>query len=373
MMYIECAHNNFLTDSTMFEQELEILQQRIRKSSIGNAQSISLKSILESNIPNNVKSFFKSEIEWELYKERRREPVSTRFTYAQSDIRILQEQIDLLLIYNYTFGQEEFLETCDRAVHFLFNFLCRPVWTLEKFLFDEKDELSLEELGIKFRYCSDYRYYWTIAQKYFVSKNAQAVKKDELVELLRKIDKEIIRDNSAVEIAAMTEPFFRFMSYIQDIGGESRSRGIPVKALSYFFDDKHLPALSEHMKSLRERSIHSMQYDELIATLQHTFLKKGSYLERESSPHPAEQASAAIRETLLIPEREKNSIVAALFKNKEQWYSDTINEIMAYRSWDEATLALDHFFTMNDIEPFSREAILLTNALQSHFTNKSTV
>lgn len=355
----------------MFEQELEILQHIIRKNSIGNAQSISLKSILESNIPNNVKSFFKCEIEWELYKERRRDTAPSRFNYCQSDVRILQEQIDLLLMYNYSFGQEEFLKTSDRAVHFLFNYLCRPVWTLENFLFDEKVELTLEELGIKFRYCSDYRYYWTIIEKYLHSKNKKAIAKVELVEILRKIDREIIRDNTAVEIAAMTEPFFRFMNYIQESSGETQNRGIPVKALSYFFDDKQLPALSEHMKSLRERGIQTMQYDDLIATLQNTFLKKGSYLEIESVP--IEQTSTPFRETLLIPEREKNSIIAALFRNNSQSYADTIHEIMAYQTWDEATLALDHYFTMNDVEPFSREAILLINALQSHFTNRSTV
>jgi hypothetical protein len=357
----------------MFEQELETLQHIIRKNSIGNAQTISLKSILESNIPSNVKSFFKSEIEWELLKERRQESFSTKFNYAQPDIRILQEQIDLLLMYNYTFVQDEFLNTSDRAAHFLFNYLCRPVWTLENFLFDEKGALTLEELGVKFRYCSDYRYYWTIVGKYLASKNKKEIAKDELVDLLRKIDREVIRDNSAVEIAAMTEPFFHFMYYIQDGGGGTHTRGIPIKALSYFFDDKQLPALSEHMKTLRERGVHSMQYDELVTTLQNTFLKKGSYLEKESVPNPIEQPSASYPESLLIPEREKNSIVAALFKNSAQAYSEKINEIMTYQTWDEATPALDHFFTMNDIEPFSREAILLINALQSHFTNRSTV
>jgi hypothetical protein len=354
----------------MFEQELETLHHIVRSNTIGNGSSISMKSILESNIPNSVKSFFKSEIEWLLYQERKSETRSRRFNYDQEDIRMLQEQTDFLLVYHYVFTQKEFLHVCDKAVHFLFNYLCRPVWTLENFLFDEKNSLTLEELKIKFNYCSDYGYYRTITERYLQSRNKTEISREDALELLRKIDREIIRENSAVEVGRMTEPFFAFIHSIQEKTGGNAQRGIPPKALSYFFEDKQLPSVADHILKLRDRGVASMQYDELVAELKDVFLKKGSYLEKESVTIPSRDAHISRPETLVIPERDRISIVAELFRNDESAYSALLNEIMQYQTWEEASLALDHYFTMNDIEPFSRDAILFINALQFTFTEK---
>jgi hypothetical protein len=354
----------------MFEQELETLHSIVRNNTIGNAQSIPLKSILESNIPNSIKSFFKSEIEWLLFQERRLETRSRRFNYTHDDIRILQEQTDLLLVYHYVFSQEEFQQVCDKAVHFLFNYLCRPVWTLENFLFQEKNSLTTEELRIKFNYCTDYNYYRTLTERYLQSKNKTDVTKDETVDLLKKIDREIIRDNSAVEVGRMTEPFFDFINSIQTKIRGTSPRGIPPKALSYFFNDKQLPAISEHMLKLRDRGMTAIQYDDLVAEIKDAFLKKGSYLEKESVPAPHHDPNTLRADVLMIPERDRNSIVAGLFGNDESAYTAMVEEIIRYQTWDEASLALDHYFTMHDIEPFSREAILFINALQSCFTGK---
>ncbi|MHB1048908.1 MAG: hypothetical protein ACYC09_02415 [Bacteroidota bacterium] len=354
----------------MFEQELETLHHIVRSNTIGNGPSISIKSILESNIPTSVKSFFKSDIEWLLFQERRQETRSRKFNYDQEDIRMLQEQTDFLLVYHYVFTQEEFLTVCDKAVHFLFNYLCRPVWTLENFLFDEKNSLTLDELKIKFNYCSDYSYYRTITERYLHTKNKTEISREETVDLLRKIDREIIRENSAVEVARMTEPFFTFIRSIQNTIGANAQRGIPPKALSYFFDDKQLPSVSDHILKLRDRGITSIQYDELVSELKDVFMKKGSYLEKESIAVPRRDANVAPPETLVIPERDRLSIVAGLFRNDESAYTVLLNGILQYQTWDEASLALDHYFTMNDIEPFSRDAILFINALQSAFTGK---
>ena len=354
----------------MFEQELETLHHIIRNNTIGNGPSISMKSILESNIPNSVKSFFKSEIEWLLFQEHRLETRTRRFNYDQEDIRMLQEQTDFLLVYHYVFVQEEFLHVCDKAVHFLFNYLCRPVWTLENFLFDEKNSLTRDELKIKFNYCSDYSYYRTITERYLQTKNKTEVTREETVELLRKIDREIIRENSAVEVGRMTEPFFAFIFSIQEKIGGNAQRGIPPKALSYFFDDKQLPSVSDHILKLRDRGVTVIQYDELVSELKDVFLKKGSYLEKESVAAPHRDANGVQAESLIIPERERLSIVAGLFRNDESAYIALLNGILQYPTWEEASLALDHYFTMNDIEPFSRDAILFINALQTAFTGK---
>ncbi|MBI2428857.1 MAG: hypothetical protein HYV29_08695 [Ignavibacteriales bacterium] len=354
----------------MFELETETLQKIIKDNTIGNAQSISLKSILESNIPANVKCFFKAEVEWLLSLERKTETNQGGFDYSQEDVRLLQEQTDLLLIYHFNFSQKEFDATNDRCSHFLFNFLCRPVWTLENFLFDEKSTLSTRELSLKFRFCNDYSYYWTILEKYLVTKNKNDLSKEETITILQKIDREIIRDNSAEELARMTEPFFNFVSYIQHNADRVTENGIPTKALTYFFDDKGLKSVSEHLLRLREQGKNVLQHDDLVSILKNTFVKKGSYVERESLQIPRPEPAISPSD-LLIPERDRLNIIDSIFKKEESHYQDTVQKILSQPSWDDAALALDHFFTMNDIEPYSREAIVFTNALQSFFSNRT--
>lgn len=353
----------------MFELETETLQRIIRENTIGSAQSIDLKSILESNIPSNVKSFFKAEVEWLLYQERKDDSKASRFDYHQEDVKLLREQTDLLLIYHFMFDQKEFSSTNDRCSHFLFNFLCRPVWTLENFLFDEKQTLTARELKLKFQFCNDYGYYWMIMEKYLTARNKKELSKEEATILLQKIDREIIRDNTAEELGKMTTPFFNFVYYIQNNAGSPTEQGIPTKALTYFFEDKGLKSVAEHLLSIREQGKNTLQHDELVSLLKNTFVKKGSYVERESlhiqRPEPMIHPS-----DLLIPERDKGNIIDALFKKEISHYQKTVQNILSQPSWDDAALTLDHFFTMNDIEPYSREAIIFTNALQSYFSNK---
>ncbi|MEW5798005.1 MAG: hypothetical protein AB1728_03255 [Bacteroidota bacterium] len=353
----------------MFELETETLQRIIRENTIGNAHSIPLKSILESNIPVNVKSFFKAEVEWLLYQERKDELHSSRFDYSQEDVKLLREQTDLLLIYHFNFGQKDFEEINDRCTHFLFNYLCRPIWTLENFLFEEKSVITSRELKLKFGYCYDYGYYWRIIERFLIERGKEQLSKEETVILLQKIDREIIRDNTAEELAGMTGPFFNFVYYIQNNTDRPIETGIPTKALTYFFDDKGLKSVSEHLHTMREQGKNTLQQNELTSILKNTFVKKGSYVERESLHIPRPEPAVSASE-LLIPERDRQNIIDALFKKEQLRFQETVQQILLQPSWDEAALTLDHFFTMNDIEPYSREAIIFTNALQSYFSNK---
>lgn len=73
---------------------------------------------------------------------------------------------------------------------------------------------------------------------------------------------------------------------------------------------------------------------------------------------------------LAITEKEKASIIKSLFGDDDSKYIVTMEKILSSATWDDAGLSLDHYFTMNDVDPFSRDAIVLTNALQSFFTNR---
>ncbi|MCK9408747.1 MAG: hypothetical protein WCX28_13100 [Bacteriovoracaceae bacterium] len=352
----------------MFELELENIQKLTVNNTIGGQPSIALKTILESNIPSNIKSYFRGEVEWLLYKEKQTEHHSTKFNYLQEDVTLLQEQMDILLIYHYTFPREDFLKTLDTCAHFLFNYLCRPLWTLESYLFEEKNTLSLKELSLKFRFCGDYPYYWTILEKHLVGKNKIELERDEAVRLLRRIDAEIVNTHSADGLAKMTLPFFEFIGFVHQNALKGGRGDLPTKALMYFFEDKRLTTVSQHLQKLRDQGKHSLLFDELVEALKDSFTQKSFSVAEELSqvrqPHKKYYAE------LQFPDKDKQSIIKSLFGDDESKYIVTMEKILSSATWDDAGLSLDHYFTMNDVDPFSRDAIILTNALQSFFTNR---
>lgn len=352
----------------MFEQELENIQKITVNNTIGNMQSIALKTILESNIPANVKSYFRGEVEWLLYKEKLTEHHSSKFNYQQDDVKLLQEQMDILLVYHYTFLRDEFLKTLDKCAHFLFNYLCRPQWTLESYLFEEKHSLNLKELSLKFRFCGDYPYFWTILEKYLVGKNKIDIERDEAVRLLRRIDAEIVNTHSAEDMAKMTVPFFEFIGFVHQNALSGGRGDLPTRALIYFFEDKKLNAVSGYLLKLREQGKQSLLYDELIEVLKESFTQKSFSVAAEVAQvrHPQKKNFTLLQ----ISDKDKYSIINSLFGDDESKYIVTMEKVLSSTSWDDAGLTLDHYFTMNDVDPFSREAIILTNALQSYFNNR---
>lgn len=352
----------------MFEQELENIQKLTVNNTIGSMPSIALKTILESNIPANIKSFFRGEVEWLLYKEKQTEHRSSKFNYLQEDVTLLQEQMDILLVYHYTFSREDFMKVLDTCAHFLFNYLCRPQWTLESYLFEEKNVLSLKELGLKFRFCGDYPYYWTILEKHLVGKNKIDLEREEAIRLLRRIDAEIVNTHSAEDLAKMTIPFFEFISFIHQQALSGGRGDLPTRALIYFFEDKKLTTVGQHLLKIREQGKQSMMYDELVEALKDSFSQKSFSVADELAQ--VRQPLKKNYSLLQLQEKDKQSIIKSLFGDDESKYISAMEKVMSSATWDDAGLSLDHYFTMNDVDPFSRDAIILTNALQSFFTNR---
>ncbi len=352
----------------MFEQELENIQKITIDNTIGAGSRIAVKTILESSIPSNVKNFFRAEAEWLLYKERQADRKQSKFDYQQHDVKLLQEQMDILLVYHYSFTREEFLRVLDTCAHFLFNYLCRPQWTLESYLFEEKNSLTIRETAQKFRYCSDFPYYWTILEKYISEKGIVSLERDETARLLRRIDAEIVNTHSADAMAKMTLPLYEFVGFVHQQSLSGGRGDVPTRALMYFFEDKRLLNVVQHLTALREKNKQSLLYQELVEALKDSFTQKSFSVSDEVAQ--VRQPKKRGYSLLTIPDKEKHSIIKSLFGDDESKYIDTIESIIASPTWDDAGLSLDHFFTMNDVDPFSKDAIILTNALQSYFNKR---
>jgi hypothetical protein len=70
-----------------------------------------------------------------------------------------------------------------------------------------------------------------------------------------------------------------------------------------------------------------------------------------------------------LSDKESNRIVSDIFNEDRDDFITTIEKIQECRSYDEATEILKTVFLSSRINPFSREAVVLTNAVSNYFNN----
>lgn len=239
----------------IFESEIEIIINTVRGKTIGEEETIRLRDVLASDIHPAIKAYFKAEVEHLLTLERENEVRSKKFPYSLPEIARLHKQIDLLLVHNYQFGQHDFEAMLDHAVHFQFNFLCRPQWTLLSFMFENQRRRQASEVERKLRYCVDYVYYPEIIRRYIEDRGFAEFTYEEFSTLLEKIDREIVATHSSVELALMARPMLKFIEAGQPIPRSNNGEPmIPINAAIVFFEDKKLNDIKERLEVERDRN-----------------------------------------------------------------------------------------------------------------------
>jgi hypothetical protein len=220
----------------MFEEEMTAINQALIGATIVDAETISLAQLFQCTVPTTIKTYFKSEVQQWLKEERAVTFTSKRFNYHLSEIQSLQQQIDMLLISRFIFERDDFMATLDKAIHFYFNYLLRPEWTLINFLYDRKSTESVQEILFKLSYCSEYRYFNEILEHYFIEKGLVSVRVDEFRLLLQKIDDRVVQSHNSIELARLTTPIFDFINF----GKTHHKDEVAIDGLIVFFDDKRL-------------------------------------------------------------------------------------------------------------------------------------
>jgi hypothetical protein len=409
----------------IFEAEVESIIQAVHIKTIGEDDGIVLKKILSAGIHPAVKAYFKAEVEKTLAQERGLEYRSKKFSYSLPEVRSLEEQIDLLLVQNYYFSLQEFESLLDESVHFQFNYLCRPQWTLLNFIIGEQRRVSSAIIEKSLRYCVDYTYFPELIKRYIADHGLAEVTYEEFKTLIEKIDQEVVARHSSLELAHMTRALFDFVESGKTVPQvEFEQQTLPINAAIVFYEDKKNPEICARLEFERDRN-HLLQITadrladiiEIVRTgnenatahlsaspiipsnsIQHvnepasTIIVDDTELVREiidgtqvaeKSVQPktpllvfgendekylASTPSAKQKEILdLFPEEEFALIVRKLFANDELAFRGAITEISLLREWEQVAQYLDKLFQINQIDPFSEEAVGFTDKLYTHF------
>jgi len=400
----------------IFESEIETIMNTVRARTIGEADTITLRGILRSEIHPAIKAYFKSEVEKQLIEARRQEVRSKNFPYALPEIVSLQRQIDVILVHQYQFDQTEFEVLLDQSVHFHFNYLCRPQWTLLNFVFEDRRRITTSELLRKLRYCADFPYFPRVLQRYIGDKGLAEIEYSEFKTLLKKIDDAILERHSAEELAALTRPLIRFLEMgLPSTHFAMGEATLPVNAAIVFFEDKQMLALKEKLEEERDQNgVDHITVDQLAKLIKkhlvpfptqpeqsepasaeapHVGGIEGGENQEEvivpeeiTDPLPDSAAPVGKAEEADRPEHRPNKLLPELpdvhtlfdeteirvftrriFRKDSVEFRNGLDRLNTAATWLEASLMLDQVFLENNVDPFSKEAIRFTNKIYSRY------
>jgi hypothetical protein len=406
----------------IFESEIELIMNAVRARTIGEAESIRLRDILHADLHPALKAYFKARVWQMLHQERQTEVRSKKMPYGLPEIMRLQDQIDILLVYNYVFGQHDFTLMLDHAVHFQFNFLCRPQWTLLNFIFENQRRRPTSDIRRKLEYCADYAYYAEIIKRYIDDRGLAELTYEEFSGLLEKLDQEIVARHSSVELALMTRPILRFIDTSREhVDRPLADAKIPINAAIVFFEDKKLNDIKERLeaerdvKNMTEVSLRQLanvieqvrtgdDTAEAVFPEDHTEEPPAAAVQEEVKPAIEAQPEkpktpvkvfsdfeedlpvvARIQEAVgepiamdgsegalinlqsLFSPSEEKTFIKKLFHKDELLFREALDRLNLMEDWHDASKYLQEMYITNDVDPFSEEAILFTDKVQRRF------
>ena len=414
----------------IFETEIELIMNAVRARTIGEAESIRLRDILRADLHPAVKAYFRARVQQMLQQERQTEVRAKKFPYSLPEVVRLQDQIDLLLVHNYVFGQHDFALMLDHAVHFQFNFLCRPQWTLLNFIFENQRRRPTSDIRRKLRYCVDYSYYADIIKRFIEDRGLAEMTYEEFTELLGKIDNEIVSRHSSIELALMTRPILHFIASAALTPEQAAADPkIPINAAVVFFEDKKLIDIKERLELERDQhEVAELSLRDLANLIEKVRTKnedatvdfpeekpvapvtptptpavetaekpappqavpqphKGpvkvySDFEEDADFSPAQPEGLQALEpvdvdppppgelvnlhSLFSPSEEK-TFIKKVFQKDELLFRESLDQLNKMTEWKDAAAYLQQVFTTNDVDPFSDVGIQFTDKVQHRF------
>ncbi|GJQ21545.1 MAG: hypothetical protein HBSIN02_19000 [Bacteroidia bacterium] len=393
----------------IFESEISTIMNTVRARTIGEEDGVKLKAILAADVHPAIKAYFRAEVEKLLQQEREKEVRSGRFPYGLPEVKGLQRQIDLLLIHHYEFDRREFESILDESVHFQFNYLCRPRWTLQEFLFESRRSAPVSVVLRKLKYCVEYRYLVEIFKRYVSDRGLAEIGYEEFRLVIERIDHEVVGTHNAGELARLLRPLVEFIDMgIPETRVSETGPLLPVNAAIVFFEDKKIEDIRKRLEVERDQNgIREVSLTDLAriirqvrgepepsaeeipdhANLRPVEVQHEPVVQAEeqadpfkgvkkgigpSAERPADKVvqSASVADLYeLFSLKEQKLFVRKLFMKDEVEFRKALDGLNPLATWEEASLALDRLYSSRNVDPFSKVAVLFTEKIFSRYSD----
>ena len=259
--------------------------------------------------------------------------------------------------------------------------------------------------------------------RYIADHGLAEVTYEEFKSLIEKIDLEVVARHSSLELAHMTRALFDFVESGKMMPQiEFEQQTLPINAAIVFFGDKNIADICTRLEFERDNNrilqITSDRLADIIEIVRTGNEEATAHMPAATAPTGAEQVSEPVvtvnvdrteqaQKIMDVLQSEEKSVpqkppllvfgendeqyltsmpsvkqkeildlfsseefalfVKKLFASDEPAFRGSITEISLLRTWEHVAQYLDKLFVINQIDPFSVEAVGFTDKLYVHF------
>ena len=219
----------------MFEREIKFIYDFNLNKVNRLGPYFTFEQLSSTDIHPAILNYISAEIDFLVFEDRQKLLKNSVFDYSGEKISYSFIQITEELKKTKRFSLEYIAKLILHASSFTINYLIRPKWTLSKFVFDESNHKSTNEIKQILNYIFYYKYLVKIITSYINTKKILSMNVEEFEALLNKADKlgveSYLPNIMSTSLKSMAE-FFNI--------GEVKKFNIPLMAVELFLEEKEL-------------------------------------------------------------------------------------------------------------------------------------
>lgn len=228
----------------MFEREIKFIYDFNLNKVNRLGPYFTFEQLLASDVHPAILQYISAEIDYLIYEDRQKLLKNSLFDYSGEKISFHFNQISEEAKKSKRFAQEYIAKLILHASSFTINYLVRPKWTLTKFVFDEENTKSTNDIKQILNYVHYYKYINKILVSYINSKKILSMNAQEFEELLNKADKLGVE----TYLPAILTNALKSMAEFFNIGEVQKAK-IPLSAVEMFLEEKEL---MKHLQKVNE-------------------------------------------------------------------------------------------------------------------------
>ena len=219
----------------MFEREIKFIYDFNLNKVNRLGPYFTFEQLSSTDINPAILHYISSEIDFLIFEDRQKLLKNSVFDYSGEKISYGFVQISEELKKTKRFSLEYIAKLILHASSFTINYLIRPKWTLSKFVFDESNHKSTNEIKQILNYIYYYKYLIKIITSYINTKKILSMNVEEFEALLNKADKLGVESYLPNIISTSLKSMAEFFNI-----GEIKKFRIPLMAVELFLEEKEL-------------------------------------------------------------------------------------------------------------------------------------
>lgn len=219
----------------MFEREIRFITDITLNNIKRLGTFFTLESLEKAKVHPAIVQYISAELDYLIYLDRQRLLQKSLFDYSGTEINKQFMAISAEIKKNKLIPFEEIRRLVQQAVNFNVHYLLRPHWTLKKYIYDNEEYRSAEELQLFLNYTYFYDYYKQYILTYVDRRQLLSLSANEFSERINLLAKELQRTQLDVLIESSLQVIAEFVNM-----GEANKTRLSIGVVETFLKDKEL-------------------------------------------------------------------------------------------------------------------------------------